>query len=201
MSIATLGRKPAGSRQSAGERREQVLKAAVSEFAVHGLHGTSTEMIAKRAKISQPYIFRLFPTKKDLFLAAIERCFDRVEAAFKAAAVHTDSVEPHPGQVARGQVGAKLHAMGHAYVRLLTARELVLFQMQAYAACSDEDVRSLVRRRWDGMVKLVTELTGAERPELNLFLARGMLMNVVASIGLVPAKAADRWGHEVLGFA
>ena len=83
----------------------------------------------------------------------------------------------------------------------LQARELVLFQMQAYAACSDEDVRSLVRRRWDGMVKLVTELTGAERPELNLFLARGMLMNVVASIGLVPAKAADRWGHEVLGFA
>jgi AcrR family transcriptional regulator len=201
MPAATATRKPVGSRQSAAKRREQVLKAAVSEFALLGLHGTSTEMIAKRAKISQPYIFRLFPTKKDLFLAAIDRCFDRVGSAFKAAAANLDSVEPHPGHPAHGHLGAKLHALGHAYVRLLTERELVLFQMQAYAACSDEDVRRRVRGRWDGLIKLITDLTGAERPELNLFLARGMLMNVVASIGLVPPKAADQWGHEVLGFA
>ncbi len=201
MPAATSTRKPGALRQSAEERRQQVLKAAVVEFAIHGLHGTSTEDIARRTRISQPYIFRLFPTKKDLFLAAVDQCFDRVEAAFTAAARDTSAAEPHHEHFAGTPMSPRLHALGHAYVRLLTERELVLFQMQAYAACSDDDVRRKVRQRWEGLMELVTELTGAERHELTLFFARGMLMNVVASIGLVPPKAADQWGHEVLGFA
>src|ERR1700737_4186314 len=84
-------------RHTAEERRAEVLKAAVAEFALHGLHGTSTEMIAKRIGISQPYIFRLFPSKKELFLAAVERCFDRVEAAFTAA-VHDPMPAAHKEQ-------------------------------------------------------------------------------------------------------
>ena len=63
---------------SAAERREQVLEAAVAEFAARGMAGTSTEDVARRAGISQPYLFRLFPTKKALFLALVERCFQRV---------------------------------------------------------------------------------------------------------------------------
>ena len=55
----------------AAERRELVLEAAMAEFAVHGLAGTSTEEVARRAGISQPYLFRLFPTKKALFLALV----------------------------------------------------------------------------------------------------------------------------------
>lgn len=199
MPHAVRSRKEGELRHTAGERRDEVIQAAVAEFAINGLHGTSTEMIARRIGISQPYIFRLFPTKKDLFLAAVDRCFDRVEADFSAAAR-----DPEPaahGQHLGGATNPRLHAMGHAYVRLLTRRELVLFQMQAYAACSDEDVRRRVKQRWDGLMKLTAELSGASAEELTLFFARGMLMNVVASIGLVPQKAADRWGHEVLGFA
>src|SRR5215471_13924710 len=73
-------------RMPAAERREMVLEAAVAEFAVHGLAGTSTEEVARRAGISQPYLFRLFPTKKALFLALVERCFQRVQETFTAAA-------------------------------------------------------------------------------------------------------------------
>src|SRR5258708_32344082 len=73
-------------RMTADERREQVLEAALIEFAVGGLHGTSTEDVARRAGISQPYLFRLFPTKKELFLGLVERCFRRGEGAFNAAA-------------------------------------------------------------------------------------------------------------------
>src|SRR6266566_5253272 len=75
-----------GVRMSAGERRETVLEAAVAEFALRGLAGTSTEDVARRAGISQPYLFRLFPTKKALFLALVERCYQRIEEAFAAAA-------------------------------------------------------------------------------------------------------------------
>ena len=63
----------------AAERREMVLEAAVADFAAHGLAGASTEDVAHRAGISQPYLFRLFPTKKALFLALVERCFRRIE--------------------------------------------------------------------------------------------------------------------------
>src|SRR6266700_3589556 len=75
-----------GVRMSAGERRETVLEAAVAEFALRGLAGTSTEDVARRAGISQPYLFRLFPTKKALFLALVERVsglpFDRIVKFF-----------------------------------------------------------------------------------------------------------------------
>ena len=53
---------------SAEERREMVLEAAVAGFAVRGMAGTSTEDVARSAGISQPYLFRLFPTKKACLL-------------------------------------------------------------------------------------------------------------------------------------
>ncbi len=198
---ATIGaRKRGDARHTAEERRDEVLQAAVAEFAIHGLHGTSTEMIARRIGISQPYIFRLFPNKKDLFLAAIDQCFDRVEAAFKGA-VEDSATADQRQHYATSAVGARLHAMGHAYVRLLARRELVLFQMQAYAACSQEDVGRKVKQRWERLMRLTAELSGASREELTLFFAKGMLMNVVATIGLVPEKSPDKWAHDTLGFA
>src|ERR1035441_2628817 len=73
-------------RMPAAQRRELVLEAAVPEFAAHGLAGTSTEVVARRAGISQPYLFRLFPTKKALFVALVDRCFRRVQDTFTTAA-------------------------------------------------------------------------------------------------------------------
>jgi AcrR family transcriptional regulator len=195
--------KKASLRLSADARRQQVLRAAVAEFAIYGLHGTSTEQIARRVKISQPYIFRLFPSKKDLFIAAIDQCFDRVEAAFRAAADDLAQRE-HASlrdHLETAPINARLHAMGHAYAGLLGERELLLFQMQAYAACSDEDVRRRVRHRWEQLVNLVGELSGASQGEITVYFARGMLMNVVASMGMIPHKVGKEWAHEALGYA
>jgi AcrR family transcriptional regulator len=186
-------------RHTADERRAEVLKAAVAEFALHGLHGTSTEMIAKRIGISQPYIFRLFPSKKELFLAAIDQCFDRVEATFRSAVKEAATNPESSAHFGAPPVEARLHEMGHAYLRLMTKRELLLFQMQAYAACSDDEVRHKVKIRWDRLMKVTAEISGAAPDALTAFFARGMLMNVFASIRLVPENAADKWGHEVLG--
>src|SRR3954447_24994271 len=73
-------------RLTAAERRDEILDAALIEFAERGLHGTSTERIAKRAGISQPYIFRLFGTKKELFIASVERCMEQMLALFRSSA-------------------------------------------------------------------------------------------------------------------
>src|SRR5690349_24775256 len=62
------------TRKSATERRDEILEAALVEFAARGLDGGSTETIAKAVGISQPYVFRLFGTKKQLFIATVERC-------------------------------------------------------------------------------------------------------------------------------
>ena len=201
----------ASHRMSAEDRREQVLKAAMAEFAIHGLDGTSTEAIAERAGISQPYIFRLWPNKKDLFLATVDACFDRFEAVLKKTAEGRSDAEIGAQLWAVGHdpsghphltgPGARLHAMGHAYMRLLSKPEAPLMQMQAYAACWDDDVRRLVRDRWNRLRTLVSELSGVEGRELSEFFARSMLLNVAACMHLPSTGDPARWAHEVLGFA
>jgi len=165
-------------RMPAAERRELVLEAAVAEFAVHGLAGTSTEDVARRAGISQPYLFRLFPTKKALFLALVERCYRRVEDAFAAAA----------GDLAGD---AALEAMGDAYERLLDDRTLLLLQMQAYAACDDPEIRAATRAGYKKLWELVERITGLPFQRVVEFFAMGMLMNVAAALDL-PA-VDERW--------
>src|SRR2546426_10487244 len=111
MTRQVTAKKAGDLRHTAEERRAEVLQAAVAEFALHGLHGTSTEMIARRIGISQPYIFRRFPSKKEIFLAAIDQCFDRVEAAFRNAARERANAGEH---FMASPVEARLHEAGSA---------------------------------------------------------------------------------------
>ena len=163
---------------SAEERREAVLEAAIVEFAAGGLAGTSTEDVARRAGISQPYLFRLFPTKKALFLALSQRCFRQIADAFEAAAAD--------------QVGEDaLTAMGEAYHRLLDNRTLLLLQLHAYAACGDPDIRAATRAGYKELWLLVERLSGLPYDRIVAFFAMGMLMNVAAAMDL-PA-VDERW--------
>ena len=165
-------------RMPAVERRELVLDVAVAEFAVHGLAGTSTEDVARRAGISQPYLFRLFPTKKALFLALVDRCFRRVQDTFIAAVGDLTGEE------------AKM-AMAEAYERLLDDRTLLLLQMQAYAACDDPEIRAATRAGFKRLWEMTEQLTGLPFQDVVDFFAIGMLMNVAAAMDL-PA-VDERW--------
>jgi AcrR family transcriptional regulator len=170
-------------RMTAEERRESVLLAAVPEFARRGLAGTSTEAVARRAGVSQPYLFRLFPSKKELFLATLRRAFDAVEATFRDAAQ------------ARGDLSVG-DAMGQAYRHLLVDRDLLLLQMQAYAASDDPDVRAATREAFGHLWTVVGELAGYSEQETRDFFAAGMLMNVAATLDLLEASgdpAAASW--------
>ena len=162
----------------AAERREMVLEAAVAEFAVHGLAGTSTEDVARRAGISQPYLFRLFPTKKKLFLALVERCFGRMRDTFAVAA------EGLTGEEA-------MVAMADSYTRLLDDRTLLLMQMQVSAASADEEIQVVARAEYKRLWELVERLTGLPFQTIVDFFAVGMLMNVGAALNL-PA-VDERW--------
>src|SRR3954467_5224701 len=119
-------------RKTKEERREEILDAALAVFAEQGLHGASTEEIARRAGISQPYVFRLFGTKKELYLAVVARCFRQTLEIFQRAA------EGERGQEA-------LKSIGRAYAELLeTSRTFLRAQMQSSAPCDDADVCAVV---------------------------------------------------------
>ncbi len=162
----------------AAERRALVLEAAVAEFAVHGLAGTSTEDVARRARISQPYLFRLFPTKKALFLELVEQCFRRVRDAF------TEAAGDRTGDAA-------LEAMARAYEVLLEDRTLLLMQMQAYAACGDPEIRAVTRDGYKKLWELIERITGLPFQTVVDFFAVGMLMNVAAAMDL--PSVDERW--------
>jgi AcrR family transcriptional regulator len=162
---------PAQARMSGDDRRDQVLDAALAEFALGGLAGTSTEAIAARAGISQPYLFKMFGTKRDLFLGATGRCFENVIEVFDTAA------EGLAGQPA-------LMAMGDAYKGLIADRENLLGQLQMYAACGDPEVRTFARHGFRALYQRVEAISGASAQQLAVFFAVGMLCNLSAALGL-----------------
>jgi AcrR family transcriptional regulator len=159
-------------RRSSDERREHVIAAAVSEFARHGYHGASTGSIAKRAGISQPYIYALFPSKRDLFLAANKQVTDNIRRHFVNAAHGADD----PAE--------RLRLMAESYKELMSDREEILFQLQGYAAGLDPDIQHAVRRCFMDLFDEVVRTTGATRAEVSNFMSAGMLLNVVAALDL-----------------
>jgi AcrR family transcriptional regulator len=160
----------ARERSNADARKEEILDAAIQEFAKGGLYGTSVDAIADRVGISQPYIFRLYGTKKDLFIAAARRVCERIQKAFAEAAA------ANPGE--------PLKAMGCAYVPLLSSRAELLVLLQAFAASEDEEVRKAVSARYEELWQFVARASGASARDVRSFFADGMGLTVGAALGL-----------------
>ncbi|MBA2948098.1 TetR/AcrR family transcriptional regulator [Streptomyces himalayensis] len=167
-------------RMSAEERRESVIRAAMSEFAKGGYRGTSTEAIAKRVGVSQPYLFRLFPGKKAIFLAAAERCLEDACRLFEEASKGLHGEEA-------------LHAMANAYTKVIAEKpEQLLMQMQMYVAVAaadeagDHELGEAVRAGWMRLFDTVHLPLGADVDETTTFLAYGMLVNCLVAMGFRP---------------
>jgi AcrR family transcriptional regulator len=175
---------PVAERKSAEERREEILEAALVEFAAHGLDGGSTEAIAKAVGISQPYVFRLFGTKKELFTATIERCMRGTLEMMQAAAAGLSGEEA-------------LHAIAEAYgERLATDPTYLHSQMQAYAACDDPAIRVVVRNGYRELVDYVERVSGQPPDRVSHFFAKGMLLNVIASMDLLGSD--EGWAQRLI---
>jgi AcrR family transcriptional regulator len=167
-------------RMSAEDRRESVIRAAMIEFARGGYHGTSTEAIAKRVGVSQPYLFRLFPGKKAIFLAAAERCVEDTLRTFEEASKGLEGEEAE-------------HAMADAYTKVIAERpEWLMMQMQMYVAVGaaeqdgDHEFGEAVRAGWMRLWGAVHGPLGADVKETTNFLAYGMLINCLVAMGFPP---------------
>jgi AcrR family transcriptional regulator len=153
-----------------------VLGVAAGEFANHGLHGASIEAIAREAGITQAYVFRMFGTKKALFVELVGAAFDRFTDGMTEAAAGSEGL-------------AALAKMGAQYYELLADRTTLLLQLQGFAACGDSEVRDLVRTRLAHLWDTVTSATGLDPVTVKTFLAFGMLLNNVAAVDIANLDA------------
>ncbi|MES5823743.1 TetR/AcrR family transcriptional regulator [Streptomyces sp. RG80] len=174
-------------RVSTQERRESVIRAAIAEFAITGYDGTTTAAIARRVGVTQPYLFRLFPDKQAIFVAALARSAEDTRLAFEEAVDGAESGE-----------GA-LQAMTDAYTRLISTRpETLLMQLQGYVTVAAAEARGdgligeVVRAGWMGIWETVHLSLGADAGRTADFFACGMLGNTLAAMGV--AQEAGRRG-------
>lgn len=170
---------------SGTDRRGMVLDAAVAEFGEHGWHGARIEAIATRAGISHPYLLRLFSSKRELFIAATDRAFDRMEEAF------TDAIE-------RDHDDAIL-ALGEAYRLLLRDDPAALrLHMHALAVAGDREVGTAVTRRYARLLERMRELSGAPEDRVRTCFAVGLTLTVVTVLDLPDRRGDLRWGARLL---
>lgn len=186
MEIEEPNKKGRRVRKTAEERREEILELAVSEFAARGLSGGSVERVAERAGVSQPYVYRLFGTKKELFLAAMRRVGERVAGAFREAAEADDSGDP-------------LEAMGRSYNPSLFRHEEMMMVLQGITASADPEVREAVGKRFASMWRYVQEASGASDEEVWNFFGAGMMLTLDASVGLASRLGKEAWLEEYMG--
>jgi AcrR family transcriptional regulator len=182
----STGKQPR-QRVPASERRAALIEAAVHEFAKGGLHGTPVDRIARRVGVAQPYVFSLFPNKRELFLAAVERGFELIAETFTRAADEFDPALAEPD-------ADVLLAMGHAYVELLdTHRDYLMLQHQSYAACDDDVIRDRVRALYARLVAHVDRLSAADPERIDEFFRYGMWLNVAAAMRVEDLSVGCEW--------
>jgi AcrR family transcriptional regulator len=156
-------------RKTAEERRAAVLDAATVEFARRGLHGASTDDIARAAGISQPYLFRLFGTKKELYLATAQRTVDDLYRVFADAA--------------RGKTGIEaLHAMGEAYESVMADRDRLMLMLKCWASCDDPDICENVRGAWRDLVDLAERASGEPPEAVSTFFSKGAMLTILMAM-------------------
>ena len=173
-----------GARRSAGERREAVIAAALTAFADRGFHAASTDEIARTVGISQPYLFRLFGTKQNLFIACVDRCYRRTLSLFEDASRDLSG-------------DAALDAMGRVYGRLLDSDRVMLrAQLQSYAACADPGIAAAVRHGFGTLVQHAERVSGRPPDAIRQWLEAGMLLNVIAAMNL--EECEEPWAGRLL---
>lgn len=183
----------ARSRKTADERREEVIRIAIEEFAAFGFHGGSTERIATGAGISQPYIHRLFGTKKALFLISLDRvCTHIIERWGKAVPAFEERATR---RITPQERLATLREPYFQFVEDVVELRLVL---QASAAAEDDDIREKLQSNMDRMFTWVRENTGASYEDVREFWAYGMMLTVAASIGAVEEANRAEWARAML---
>lgn len=155
----------------ADTRRDAIVEAALAAFAGAGFAATPVSTVAAGAGISQAYVFKLFPTKEELFVAAVERCYQRIEERLEASASASGSRDPE----------AILSAMGEGYAGLIADRTILMIQVHAQSATDVPAIRAAVRQGLARIVRFAKARSGADDEAVQRFIAFGQLCHLITT--------------------
>lgn len=167
-------KKRVSSLSTSEARREVVVDAAIAEFARTGYHGTPISSVAARAEISQAYVFKLFPGKVNLFVAALDRCYELVEGALSAGAARVNGASPE----------GVLHEMGAAYAELIADKSLLMLQVHAQSAADIPEIADAMRHGLARVTDFAQSRSGATDDQVQRFMAYGQLCHLITTLEL-----------------
>ncbi|KRE23092.1 TetR/AcrR family transcriptional regulator [Agromyces sp. Soil535] len=170
---------------TADERRPLVIDAAIAAFALTGYRGTTVADVAAEAGISSAYVFKLFPSKEQLFVGALDACFDRVVGALGRGAEATTDHTPD----------GVLDAMGGAYAELISDRSLLMLQVHAQSAVEVPEISAALRRGYARVTEFASTRSGATDAAVQRFIAFGQLCHLVVTLGL--EEATEPWAKTL----
>jgi AcrR family transcriptional regulator len=162
-------------------RREAILAAASAVFAQSGYAATPVTEVARAAGISQAYVFKLFPTKCELFVAVVEHCYKHIVEVMNAAADGCGS----------SKSDKILNAMSDAYQRLDS--DTLMVQVHAQAATDVPEIRDAARHGTAGIIATVKGRSGAGKKKIQRFMAHGQLCHLVTALGV--ADSEETWAR------
>jgi AcrR family transcriptional regulator len=154
-------------------RRCAVTRSAIKVFARSGYTTSPVTQVAKHAGISSAYVMKLFPRKVELFVAAIDACYERIVETLESAAAEAESEDT-------AQI---LDLMATRYAELIADRDLLLLQVQALAATQTPEVQDAVQRGIGRITSLAASRAGADPEQIQNFLARGQLCHLLTAVG------------------
>lgn len=171
---------------TAEARRDAVVASAVTRFSQTGYLGTPIAAVAQTAGISPAYVFKLFPSKESLFVAALDQCYLLVEQALERGA--DDAASTTPGDI--------LYSMGGSYARLIADRELLMLQVHAQSATDVPEIAAAVRRGLARVVTFARTRSGAADADIQRFVAFGQLCHLIVASGIDAGSGA--WADVLL---
>lgn len=174
---------------TADARKPLVADVAVREFARGGFHGTTIADVAREAKISPAYVFKLFPSKERLFVAALERCFEQVVAALAVGA--DAAADPDADSV--------LFEMGAAYADLIKDRTLLMLQVHAQSVAEIPEIGEALRAGLAKVTMFAKDRSGGSDDAVQRFIAYGQLCHLIVTAHLedVPESWATILSHGI----
>lgn len=161
-----------GALSTAEARRETVVASAVTVFARAGYASTPVTAVAEHARISTAYVFKLFPSKVSLFVAALERCYERIIGALEDGAARAETTAP----------ADVLDSMGQAYAALIADRDLLMLQVHAQAATEVPEVGATARRGIADITSFASSRSGAPASDVQRFVAYGQLCHLLTTL-------------------
>lgn len=165
---------------TAEARRDTVVASAVTVFAESGYESTPISRVAAHAGISTAYVFKLFPSKVSLFVAALDACYDRIVTALQESVSQAEHEDPQ----------VILDAMGAAYAELIADRDLLMLQVHAQAATGNPEIADAVRRGISRVTSYASSRSRAEPAQVQRFLAFGQLCHLLTTVDVFDVDEA-----------